>query len=381
MATSRSGSSGRAGARRLLPAIGVLLVGVTIYSALFRRDALGQLRGDVLAAITYVSNWYQIWVGQGYTRIGRLRAAEAPVEPRRRGAVLPALARSSWPPCCGPVGIDCPASAGGSPASPSTITAVVAMLMYRGPVGTPAVTPDAYWTVGGRPISKLDFLYLSTPTRAIGLLLGAAFAMIWRPAALLRGPMRERGRLLDVVAAVGMIGLAALCWYLRIVTPDGADPWLFRGGFLVTGLATLCVIAAVTHQRSATGRVLGTTLLVWIGTRSYGLYLYHWPIFQGIRRIAGTALTGAQFVVAMAVTAVVAELSYRYVEMPVRRRTVGRAWRRLQLTASQNGRRALAVGAASAIVLVAFAGAGLATARVTPNAIEAGPARGRGGGR
>ena len=57
-------------ARRLLPALFALLVGVTVYTALFRRDALGLLRGDVLAALVYVSNWYQIWVGQGYTAAG-----------------------------------------------------------------------------------------------------------------------------------------------------------------------------------------------------------------------------------------------------------------------------------------------------------------------
>ena len=57
-------------ARRLLPALFALLVGVTVYTAVFRRDALGLLRGDVLAALGYVSNWYQIWVGQGYTAAG-----------------------------------------------------------------------------------------------------------------------------------------------------------------------------------------------------------------------------------------------------------------------------------------------------------------------
>ena len=57
-------------ARRLLPALFVLLAGITVYTAVFRRDALGQLRGDVIAALTYVSNWYQIWVGQGYTASG-----------------------------------------------------------------------------------------------------------------------------------------------------------------------------------------------------------------------------------------------------------------------------------------------------------------------
>ena len=54
----------------MLPALFTLLVAVTIYTALFQRDALGQLRGDVLAALAYVSNWYQIWVGQGYTAAG-----------------------------------------------------------------------------------------------------------------------------------------------------------------------------------------------------------------------------------------------------------------------------------------------------------------------
>src|SRR5262245_2105872 len=53
-------------ARRLLPALFTMLLLLNIYTALFRRDALGQIRGDVLAALTYVSNWYQIWVGQGY---------------------------------------------------------------------------------------------------------------------------------------------------------------------------------------------------------------------------------------------------------------------------------------------------------------------------
>ena len=57
-------------ARRLLPALFAVLVGVTVYTAVFRRDALGLLRGDVLAALGYVSNWYQIWVGQGYTAAG-----------------------------------------------------------------------------------------------------------------------------------------------------------------------------------------------------------------------------------------------------------------------------------------------------------------------
>ena len=68
----------------------------------------------------------------------------------------------------------------------------------------------------------------------------------------------------------------------------------------LTGLATLAIIAAVTHRRSWTGKALGNPVLRWIGQRSYGLYLYHWLIYQIIRKEAGIDLTFEQFAVAMA---------------------------------------------------------------------------------
>ena len=225
--------------------------------------------------------------------------------------------------------------------------------------------------MAGRCISKTDTLYLSTPTRAVGLLLGSAFAMVWRPAAVMRGPMRERGPFLDGVAVVGLIALGALCWLLHIVTPEGADPWLFRGGFLLTGFATLAVIAAVTHRRAAMGTLLGNPVFVWVGTRSYGLYLYHWPIFQGIRRVAGNVLSLPEFIVAMIASGIVAELSYRYIETPVRKGALGRAWTRLRHGGSSDTtRRTIAVGAAALVVVVGVAGASLATAENKPNDIE-----------
>ena len=82
------------------------------------------------------------------------------------------------------------------------------------------------------------------------------------------------------------------------------NPWLFRGGFFVTGLATLMVIAAVTHQRAHMGRVLGNPFLNCIGTRSYGLYLYHWPIYQIIRGHAGVPMTVRQWMLAMVLTVI-----------------------------------------------------------------------------
>ena len=101
-------------AKRLLPALFLMMALLMVYSALFERDTLGKLRGDVLAGLGYITNWYQIWIGAGYTSQARLRAAAPPVEPGGGGAVLPRCGRSSWSASSGWVAAACPTSAGGS---------------------------------------------------------------------------------------------------------------------------------------------------------------------------------------------------------------------------------------------------------------------------
>ena len=64
-------------------------------------------------------------------------------------------------------------------------------------------------------------------------------------------------------------------------------------------------------------------MLLWIGTRSYGLYLYHWPIYQIIRNIAANKLALHEFVLAMVATCIITELSYRYIETPIRKGQLG----------------------------------------------------------
>ena len=89
------------------------------------------------------------------------------------------------------------------------------------------------------------------------------------------------------------------------------------------------------------GWLLGNRAFVWLGTRSYGLYLYHWPIFQGIRRVAGNTLSVPQFVLGSAAAILVAELSYRFIESPVRRRLscAGRGGERSARGRSPDGER------------------------------------------
>jgi peptidoglycan/LPS O-acetylase OafA/YrhL len=356
-------------ARRLLPAVCLLMVLLTVWTALFERDALGQLRGDVFAGFFYVSNWYQVWVGLGYTAAGDfapLRHLWSLAVEEQFYLVWPLvmvafLGRtgtrrvanfSRWL-FVGAIGI----------------TILVGLAYHPGAVGEPEVTPEAYWRIAGRPISKLDTLYLSTVARAGGLLLGAGFAMVWRPFAILRGPLRDRGRAFDVVAVLAFVGFGWMCWNIHLVDPSGADGRLFRGGLFVAGVLTLLIIAAVTHQGSAANRLLGGKVLRWIGTRSYGLYLFHWPIYQIIRNVAGNSLRLHEFLLAMIPTVIITELSYRFVETPIR---VGGVAALTQRVRNREVRRptGLLIGAAAvAVAMVTFAGVTLATADLKQNDI------------
>jgi hypothetical protein len=173
-----------------------------------------------------------------------------------------------------------------------------------------------------------------------------------------------------LLALLGLAGLAFLVWNISL-SGDGQstgirfDPWLFRGGFFFTGLATLMVIAAVTHQRAFMGRLLGNRVFNWIGTRSYGMYLYHWPIYQIIRGHAGIAMSTTQFIVAMLVTLPITEASYRYIETPIRQGRLGewlRGDRRPRTAAAHKRRQRIAgIGIVSA-ALVGFAGVSIAMA-------------------
>ena len=178
-----------------------MMSGLAVYMALFNRQPQGRTRGDFVGGLFYGSNWYQIFVGQGYT------ANEAFVPLRH----LWSLAVEEqfyliWPLVM--VGIlrlgrdRLPTVALWLFGISAGRRSWSALLFANGDVAT-TCAPDAmngYWKLFGRCISVNETLYLGTFTRSGGLLLGAAFAMVWRPMALLRGPARDKGRQLDVLA-------------------------------------------------------------------------------------------------------------------------------------------------------------------------------------
>ncbi len=162
-------------------------------------------------------------------------------------------------------------------------------------------------------------VYYGTDTRATGILLGAALAA----GLALRGPARSRaGR--TALEVAGWVGLAtlALAW-----TQLGGDSGtLYRGGFLVCGVAAVLVIATAVHpQRGLLGAALGFRPLCLLGIISYGVYLWHWPV-DLVLDADRTGVDGwPLFALQTAVAIGIAVASYRLLERPVRRGALDRA--------------------------------------------------------
>jgi peptidoglycan/LPS O-acetylase OafA/YrhL len=287
-------------ARRLLPALFLMLVVVVAWVTLLDRSQLPALRGDVVAAAVYMSNWWNIvreasyfarfgppppldhlwslaieeqfylvwpfllWLGLRYSR-GRYRLA---------GLTLVAAA----------------------------LSATVMALLYQ-----PGVDPTR--------------VYEGTDTRAFGLLVGAALAMVW-PSRRLRADLTLRRRLLlDGAGVVGLVVIALLIW-----RTDQYSAFLYRGGIVLLSVATVSVVAVLAHPASWLGPALGWRPLRWIGVRSYGIYLWHFPIIVLTTPTVQSKVYLPLEVLQVGATITVAAMSWQFVEEPIRRGALGRIW-------------------------------------------------------
>jgi peptidoglycan/LPS O-acetylase OafA/YrhL/lysophospholipase L1-like esterase len=363
-------------ARRLLPALFTMLIALITYVAFFNRDYLGTLRGDVVAGVSYVANWFQIWTGSSYT-------SSAEFAPLRH---LWSLAVEEqfyivWPVIMfvllRRVRGRAIAIFGGV-----FLLAAIAISVYVAALYVPGNLSDASQTMSlfGREVQRTDYLYLGTLSRSSGLLLGAALATMWQPWAIRRGTAGKNANALDLAGVVSLVALAVMCVRFKdvvLVQDVGSQGYdlLYQGGFALVGVATLVAIATVTHPRSRLGRyVLGSAILVWIGRRSYGLYLYHWVIFQIYRQDTkqlGTPLGLAEFMGLVALSLALSEVSYRFVETPIRKGQLTAAFRRWR--AHQGGVRGpLPVAIAACALVPLFAIVSMAGAAVNANDVQQG---------
>ncbi|MFP4976646.1 acyltransferase family protein [Paenibacillus sp. CN-4] len=297
--------------KRLLPGMVGMLLFVALWLLVTDSGRLQALKGDVLSSVAYVNNWYLIFHHVSYfesfgppSPIGHLWSLSI----EEQFYVL-------WP-----------------------------LALLLGIRIAPRRGKLLLWVLGGALLSALAMaiiyvpgtdpsrVYYGTDTRAFALLVGAALAVIWPSWKLSSHVSSFVRNLLDICGGLGILALLLLMGYT-----NEYDDQLYQGGLLYVSLLTAVVIAALAHPAGRLGKLMGCKPLVWTGKRSYSLYIWHYPVI--ILTDSAVNAEDIRFLpVLLQITAsfILAALSYRFIEEPVRRGT-------FQSTYRQAGRIAIIV--------------------------------------
>ncbi|PFG35617.1 peptidoglycan/LPS O-acetylase OafA/YrhL [Flavimobilis soli] len=284
-------------ARRLLPALSLVLAVGASAALVVGGDVRVDLDRQAFGAMTFSSNWVSIagedtyfaaLSPQLFANLWSLAVEEQFYLLWPFVALLVLRFRRSWRP--------------------------VGVLLGLSAAAASAVAMSVVWS----PDTDPTRVYYGTDTHLFGLMLGVALAFWFaRPAAERRGSPVRLPRP-TVMAAAGLAAIAVLAAVL-----PWESAWTYRGGLLLASLGSAAVIAALLRGGTV-HRWLESPVLVWVGRRSYGLYLWHWPVFVLLTQIFAKQYvegTGVYlvWVLTIIVTFVLAGLSYRWVEVPVQK--------------------------------------------------------------
>ena len=301
--------------RRLLPALFTMLVAIGVWAVFWgSAEQHTQIRRDYPWGIFYLANWGQIFSQTAYF-------SGTPTLFRHLWSLA---VEEQWYLIWPLVFIVIAKKAGADRRVGRTLVMVSLGVMVGTAVCSIIGWPTRFFnpfTMSMQPVDTTNFLYLSTLTRSSGLLLGAAMAFLWRPWRVGAAPRRaEAGRALDIAAVVAVVVLA-LAFLTGHVAASKTYVWMLP---MVT-LASAALVAVVVHPWAAGSRsVFGAKPMVEIGKRSYGLYLWTWPISRILDAYTGS---WSRFLLAMAIALPVSEASYRWIETPIRKGVLGRWWK------------------------------------------------------
>ena len=285
-------------ARRLLPALLFTVVTTTIAIGIWAPDTIKRFVTDMPFALTGTMNWWLVAREQDYFEsIGRppllqhtwSLAVEAQfylVWPLILYFILKKLGKNRIP------------FAALLIAAASGITLLIVSL-----------------SLDASNSSDVSHIYFGTDTHSIGLFLGAALAVSWIPQNFTTTLTKQAQNFIDGVGVFGFIGILATFLFI-----DESDPTLYKIAFPLAAIFGAAIIMSVVHPASRFAPVLENPVLLWIGQRSYAIYLWHWIIFQVTRPTVDLAgQTWALYSLRILIVFALADISLRYVEIPIRR--------------------------------------------------------------
>ncbi len=289
--------------RRLFPAIVAVIVVMAALFALLSPVLLTKMRPDILPGLFWFENWWYIVRGISYfDAIG----APSPLShfwslaiEEQFYLVWPILLLGMFKAKVGEKGVRrvCLVLA---------VVSALAMALLFDPHGDPSR------------------VYYGTDTRAFSLLIGAWLSFIWPGTQLTEESTRDVSassvRMLDLAGLVAFIGIILMCVFV-----NGLSDFMYYGGLFLCSILTAVVIAALSHPRSQLARIAAWGPFVWVGQRSYGMYLWHFPIvllFAQLFNVHGVYPWWFDLLV-IAVVCAVSAASYAFIENPIRRGAIG----------------------------------------------------------
>ncbi|MES5846551.1 MULTISPECIES: acyltransferase family protein [unclassified Bacillus cereus group] len=280
-------------ARRLLPGMLVMLVMTLAWITIFHSSLLEKMRGDSLAALFYVSNWWYIYHKLSYfdnfNQISPLNHFWSLAVEEQFYVVWPFIislglyyikkqSRMILLICLG-----------------AFASALAMAILYE-----PGVDPSR--------------IYYGTDTRAFSLLIGAVLALVW-PSNRLANKIIPKARfILDVVGGIALIIILAMFW-----KTNQYDPFLYKGGMVLLSIATALLVANLAHPASRIAQFLRFRPLRWVGIRSYGIYLWHYPILTlTTPKVNAGDLSIIRAILQFLLIILIAQISWKFIEKPIR---------------------------------------------------------------
>jgi len=287
--------------RRLLPGLLVLIIVTCVLMAFFAPDSIRRFLSDIPFVLSGTNNWHLVALHQDYFQaIGR-----PPLLQHTWSLAVEFQFYLIWP--------------------------IILLFIWRH-FGKRVVRRIALLiaTFSGTALflfslqadnataGRISHIYFGTDTHSLGLFLGSALAVSWIPRNLTKDISQRAQDFIDGIGVFGFIGL--LCVFLFI---DETNATLYQIAFPLAGIFGCATIVSLVHPASRFSPILSNKIFIWIGQRSYGIYLWHWVIFQITR--PGADLTGSLFALNVArilVVIILADISLRAIEIPIRRGVV-----------------------------------------------------------